>query len=457
MTARALASLLLVPCCLLAQLRLFLLEGQAERLVVGSHDLGAVETGEAREAAFRIRNAGLAEVRLEGLSVAGTGFALSRAPWIPALVEPGSLLDFAVRFEPAAAGSYSATLSLNSQTVLLRAAALPAAVVSLERGGEYRVLASGTAIDFGSVERDSAVARRFRLDNPTPSPLSVTVAVTGAFFRGPAGLDSPVSLAPEEGAAFEVFFEPRAAGAHEGALEINRRTFRLRGTGVDPPFPQPQIFFDPPEAASGRTVRLMIRLASPSRVDGRGELQIEFQPALPELPNDPAIVFLDVRSRSAPFSVLRGEDIARFGPRQDVWFQTGTTAGRILVTAYLGDQREQAALTVGPLPVVIDSLKAARGASSLEVSLTGFDNTRSISQIVFSFCDQAGQLLAPGRLTLEAAGEFRRYFETSALGGVFSLRAGFPVTGDVTAVSELEVEISNSAGVTRSGRVPIRP
>ena len=457
MTPRALAWLLLAPCCLLGQLRLFLLEGSHERLVLGTHDFGEVETGQALEAAFRIRNAGVAPARLETFQVAGTGFALTGNGQSSRALDPGATVDFTVRFEPRAPGPHSAFLTLNTQTVLLRAVALPSSVILIEQAGGRSVLSPSTPVDFGNVELDLSGARRFWLENPNAARLDVTVTVTGASFRGPEGIRPPISLGPGESVAFEVVFGPQQAGIQEGLLEVNRRSVRLRGTGVEPPFPKPLIFFDPPETASGRNVRLTVRLASPPRRSGSGEVQIEFQPALPGLPDDPAIVFLDVRSRSSPLSVLRGEEFVWFGPRQEVWLQTGTTAGRIVVTVHLGDHAERATLTIGPMPVVIDSLKVARGASSLEISLTGFDNTRTASRIVFSFFDAAGQLPAPGRIAMEAAGEFRKYFESSMLGGTFALRAAFPVTGDASGITEAEVEITNSAGVTRSQRVAIRP
>lgn len=455
MTARALACALLAPWCLLAQLRLFVLDGPSERLVVGTLDLGAVETGEALEAAFRIRNAGFDAARVETLTVAGSAFALLGSPQLPATMAPGASLDFRVRFEAAAASSYSAPLRLNSLVVWLRAEALAAAVVSVDDPGGRAVISSAAPVDFGSAERDSSTVRRFWLDNQTASRLTVTVTVTGPAFRGPLGLASPVSLEPRESASFEVLFEPQQAGPLEGALKVNRRTFRLRGAGADPPFPRPQILFDPPTAASAQQVRLALRLSSASRLDSSGEVRLEFQPAVPSGADDPAIVFLSTGKRTAPFTVARGEEAALFDSRPHLEFQTGTTAGRILLTARLGDHLEQAVLTISPMPVLIDSLKATRGESSLEVSLAGFDNTHSASQVAFTFFDPAGRAVAPGRIVIEAATQFRQHFETSGLGGLFSLRAAFPVTGDAAGIAAAEVEITNAAGVTRSGQVSV--
>jgi len=457
MTGRALACLLAAPLCVLAQLRLYVLEGSAERLVAGTCDLGRVETGERRDLGLRVRNSGLGPVRLETLAVAGVGFAVLGNLQLPRTLEAGAAMDLAVRFQPQAPGDYSAVLVVNTQTLLLRATAAPGPVVWLDQGERRMALDSGTAVEFSGVEQGTAGRRRFWLENPHSVGLEAVVSVQGASFRGPVGLASPVTLAPGESAAFEVVFEPSQAGAQTGLLEINQRQFRLLGTGLAPPFPRPRILLEPAEAGSGRNVRVMIRLESAARMGGSGEARISFEPALPHLADDPAIVFSAGASRRAAFTVAAGQDIGLFNQLHEIWIQTGTTAGRITVTAVLGEHREQAILDMRPLPVVIDSLKATRGSSSLEVNFSGFDNTRSSGQVAFSFFDAAGQTLAPGRIAIDAAGEFSRYFETSNLGGVFTLRAGFPVTGDVSAVAAVEVEITNSAGVTRSERVALRP
>ena len=457
MTARALAWLLLAPCTLLGQLRLYLVEAEAERLIVGTHDLGALEIGQRREVSFRVRNVGLLPAPLETLSVSGTAFSLGGPAPPPRVLDPGFALYFSVRFEPALPGQYSAFLSLNSQTVLLRAVAVPAPVLCLERDGACSLLDPATSIDFGPVARGSTSLRRFWLANPSNDRLAVTLTVLWSSFKGPLGLDSPLSLAPAQTVAFDVIFEPQTVGADTGWLKINQRSFRLQGTGLSS-FPKLLLWFDPPEVASGRTLWLTVRLTAPAPEDCRGVAGLDFRSYLPSQPDDPAIAFLaGGTSRWETLEVSQGEDTARFGSERGVWLQTGTTAGRIGITVKLCGQEAWAGLEPKPAPVVIDSLKVTRANGNLEVSLTGFDNTRSASQVAFSFFDPAGQLVAPGRIALDAAAEFQNFYESSKLGGTFTLRAAFPVTGDASAIAAVEVEITNSVGVTRSERTPVRP
>ncbi len=459
---RVLTCGLLAPCCLLAQLQLFLLAGTAERPATASLDLGAVQTGDLLETGFRIRNPGPAPLTLQTLSLAGVGFLLVRNFQVPTTLGAGAALDFLVRFQPIASGAYSASLDeadyyreyvVNRQTALLRAVAQPGATVSLEQGGARTVLTSGATVDFGSVDRRSRLQYRFLLGNQTPASLNLEVVVSGPAFHGPLGLTSPVILPPGNSVSFEVSFEPPATGPHNGTLRVNQRTFQLRGTGLEPPFAIPQIILQSSAARSGQQVKLAVRLASPSPVSGSGDIQMYFTPSVPAARNDPAVLFLASGSRFMRFTVDQEAEVALFNGRSEIEFQTGTTAGAIDFVAQWGDQTARASLTIAPEPVVIDSTRVVRSLASLEVQFTGFDNARSASQLAFTFFDQSGRAVDPGRIALDAAAEFRRYFDSSELGGAFALRAVFPVTGDAAQISAVEIEITSSLGTTQPGRI----
>jgi len=453
MMARALALALVTPACLLAQLQLFLVEGGPERLVSGLVEVGTVEAGDRLEITFRIRNLGLAQVPLQTPKVEGDGFLKIFTSPVPAKLESGATLDFMVRFQPTAAVSYSANLSINNQITVLRGTGLPGATVSVQQGNALSVLSWGGTVDFGTIERDARATRRFLLENRNSVSLSVPVGVTGESFRGPLGLASPVSLKPRDSVVFDVEFAPPGTGPQKGALEVGGRTFQLLGTSLDPPLPKPQIVFQPSTVRSSQQVNLSVRLASVSRTSGSGQVRIDFLPGVPGAANDSAIQFLATGSRAASFTVSPGEDVVRFEGRPEITFQTGTTAGSLVFTVQLGIFTERATLAVAPAPIAISSTRATRSTKSLEVQLTGFDNAHSVSQLAFTFFDQAGAQVEPGRISLDASAEFRRYFDTTEVGGMFTLRAVFPVTGDAAQILAVEVEITSALGTTHSGRV----
>jgi hypothetical protein len=89
----------------------------------------------------------------------------------------------------------------------------------------------------------------------------------------------------------------------------------------------------------------------------------------------------------------------------------------------------------------------------VQLQVNGWDNTRSTSQIVFSFFDSSGSAIAPGNITISAATPFEQYFAGSDLGGVFGLSALFPVTGNSDLVVAAVVQLTNSAGAVQSAQI----
>jgi DNA-binding NarL/FixJ family response regulator len=124
-------------------------------------------------------------------------------------------------------------------------------------------------------------------------------------------------------------------------------------------------------------------------------------------------------------------------------------AGRVTFTVELQSHREQATVELAPAAVEFDSVAAVRAAYSVEVEVRGFDNTRSASALAFTFRDRNGGAIGRGPVRVDAAQDFRRYFEAATLGGVFSLRAVFPVRGNVSEIGSVEVEVVNSQGTAR--------
>jgi hypothetical protein len=169
--------------------------------------------------------------------------------------------------------------------------------------------------------------------------------------------------------------------------------------------------------------------------------------------NDSGILFPGSGSRTIPFTVKEGEAEARFGDVTQAVFQTGTTAGNIVLTAEVGGFTEQTNVVIGSAAVRFDQSAAARNGNSLEVKLTGFDNTHSVGEIAFTFYDRSGQPVQPGAIRVNARDDFKRYFEASTLGGVFALRATFPVAGNAADIQGVEVEFANSHSTTRTPRL----
>src|SRR5437016_4060360 len=132
-----------LPLSAFAQLQLFQYDGTTEKAVGQVYDAGTAAVGESSETRFRVHNAGQASLPLTSLSVAGAGFKISSQPTLPYVLARAAVVEFRVVFSPTAAGSYSATLQVNTINVLLRGTASAGAVLS---SGQTS-LSSGATID----------------------------------------------------------------------------------------------------------------------------------------------------------------------------------------------------------------------------------------------------------------------------------------------------------------------
>ncbi len=88
----------------------------------------------------------------------------------------------------------------------------------------------------------------------------------------------------------------------------------------------------------------------------------------------------------------------------------------------------------------------------LELEITGFDNTRTLNQLAFTFLTSNGDVIQPGAIRVDTTTDFGKYFANSTLGGSFTLKAIFPVAGVITNIGSTQVEVTNSSGVAQSGK-----
>jgi hypothetical protein len=98
----------------------------------------------------------------------------------------------------------------------------------------------------------------------------------------------------------------------------------------------------------------------------------------------------------------------------------------------------------------LTTVQAARESPNLIVTMSGYDNTYSAGQLSFTFYDTTGKAIG-SPIQFNAASNFQRlFYSNNTSGGMFSLQANFPVTGDVTQVGSVTVGVSNSLGQSTS-------
>ncbi len=453
------APLFLAACALCcAQVKLYVITDAAtaaEREVTGSTlELGTAGPGDTIQTRFRMRNVGTTTQQIQTIRTAGQGFTLS-IPSLPYALAPNGLpLDFTVRFSGTGAGAYSANLTAGTISVLLRATVAAAAVLVTESAPGARVdIAAGTTLFAGNIQRGQSGSKALWLENRNSQPLTVrSMGLSGssAFqLRGPV---APLDLPGGASVRFDIDFSPTANQQYSGTLSIDGRTFPLVGTGFDPPLPKPSIVIDG-TAASGQQPKLSIRLESPAASTVSGTLRMEFKPAAG--PDDAAIRFAASGGRNLQVQSREGEAQLSIAQQPDAVFQTGTTAGDLTWTLEIGPHKIVQTMQIPPSAATIASATALRRTQDLDVSITGFDNTRSMNHAAFTFFDASGRPIPPGTIRVDVRRDFDQFFSTSTTGGVFTMRATFPVQGGpATQISGVEVEMVNSAGVANTQRLP---
>jgi hypothetical protein len=457
MITRTLVFLSILSLPALAQIQVLQFDGATETPVGSVVDMGSAGPGDVVEVRFRVRNIGSGATTLQTLSItANSGFKISAAPSLPYTLAPysgpASEAEFRVAFNPMAAGSFSAFLLVNTINVVVRGTATASAVLTL--ANNPTPLAAGAVVDFGSVVRGSNHLQNLTLTNSSTVAITVTsLTVGGTGFRGPIGAMAPMRLTAGQSASFQIAFEPLTGQPAKGTLTVDNRSFSLAGQGLDPPLPTASIVFGLQTVSSAQQNTVSIPLAAASQVNGTGTLTLEFRSGVTGFADDSAIQFMSGPKRVATVSIGVGDTAAKFGTQSSISFQTGTTAGTLVFTLTLPSGIQQTSLAVAPAAVNIDTATCVRQVSQLDVSLIGYDNTYSASQLAFTFFDKTGATMQPGVIRVDVTSDFRLYFNSTKAGGVFALLATFPVSGNSALVVAVDIQITNSAGVVKVQRI----
>ena len=430
-----------------AQFQLYAVNGTLVQPVVHSYDFGNVAPGTSASAVLQITNISTQPETLNLLTVTGSGFsvATANAPVLPVSLGPQQSVAFTLVFQASAPGLYNGTLnSVGFATSLT-------ATVPVELTDEW-VTAKGTQllsagpVNFGPVPVGQSPTVEVLLLNQTSVSLPVpAVSVSGPGFSLASQPAAGATVKPSASAALEIQFSPTAAAAYSGTLVIGGQNFVLTGTGVVPPLPTPTIVITLAEPDSARQGTIAVNLSATAQTAAIGTVTLTFVPqASIAGPADTGVAFAS-GGQSATFNVFIGQKQGIFGSTNtSLPFATGTTAGVLTVTVELGSNTVGQTITILPAVVGVTAAQGARSANSVEVDVTGFDNTRTAGALSFAFFDALGNAIgAP--VPANGANDFAAYFQNSA-GGTFKLKAVFPVSGDTSQIASFQATVTNSAG-----------
>ncbi|MEP2028230.1 MAG: S8 family serine peptidase [Paracoccaceae bacterium] len=170
---------------------------------------------------LQVFNVGEAELVINDVFVAGGGpvFEVDPLPLTPLVIDPGSEVDFTVRYTPSAQGaSDSAVLRIESNDPLTPEYDLD---LSGEGGIATAALAIANAGDFGTVCEGEFVDRGLSVNNSGTCPLVVTaINSTDPAFIVPMVVDFPLVVAAGDTINLPLRFQPTASGAASSTISV---------------------------------------------------------------------------------------------------------------------------------------------------------------------------------------------------------------------------------------------
>jgi len=196
---------------------------------------GNVLIGSSPSVAVTLTNTGGSSVTISNATVSGTGFSFNGLT-LPLTLPAGQTTSFNVVFAPAAAGSSTGTVVIDSNAVD------PTLDVALSGTGvtQGQITPNPTSLSFGNVVSGGSKTLTETLTNSGGTSLTISAATASGSGFTLSGLNLPLTLTAGQSTTFSVQFAPTAAGSATGNVNITSNganpslDIALSGTGVTP-------------------------------------------------------------------------------------------------------------------------------------------------------------------------------------------------------------------------------
>lgn len=364
-----------------------------------------------------------------------------------------------------ASGSLPAGLSLNASTGAITgtpttagSTAFTAQVADSGNGRATAQLAltvgaSTLGISTAASLPQGAIATAYSL---TLTAIGGTPPYTWSITAGslPAGLNL-------DGASGNISGTPSAEGSFTFNLRVtdavSNHADQLESINVSSgPPPVPTLSFGQLPATSGSVVQIPIDLVLSASYEQAvtGQISLSFTPDAIVPKDDPAIQFSN-GGRTANFTIPAGTTHAVFSGSSLV-LQTGSVAGtlHLSVTSSLSGGNLSNTITVARAAPLIGAATVIRSASSFQIQVTGFSNSRDLTSAHLHFTAAAGQVLQTSDLTVDLNTAATQWFSgdvSAGFGGQFLLVIPFTVDqGSMAGLSSAGVQLQNAQGASSS-------
>lgn len=210
----------------------------------------------------------------------------------------------------------------------------------------------------------------------------------------------------------------------------------------------------PTTAISSTQLTSTVTFSGTYPVDVAVTLTLTFTPL--NGPDDPNIQFA-TGGRTTTVTVKGGTTVSL----SNISIQTGTVAGTILITAQLTASENNITplpaptrtILIPPAAPTLTSVTAASDGNAFTVTLVGFDPTRTITQLTFSFTAAAGSTLQTSIFTIPVTSLFNAWYQSeqaAQYGSQFSFTIPFTVSGSVSGLASVSVMATNPTGISNS-------
>jgi hypothetical protein len=219
----------------------------------------------------------------------------------------------------------------------------------------------------------------------------------------------------------------------------------------------------PTSAAAGQTVPVSVTLSKPLPIDQASVVAQQFYPDPKVAVSDPTVAF----SANANAVIISAPNLVGFplqpnatsGP-PGTTLNVGTTAGDIVVVAYLGAYfRRQLTPAQAPYRIihidraapVIQNLTAASSGSGVTLSMTAFSTSRDLTQAVITLTAAPGVTLATNTITVPLASAASAWYGSSQsqqYGTQFGLSIPINLGDGAKDVTSVSVTLANSVGTS---------
>lgn len=430
----------------------------------GVVDLGEIELGRRKRAWIRVRNEGNDDGVIAGVAISGEGYGLLDPPLAQTPVKVGGEIWFGVSLMATQPGRQTGRLRIGADTFVLSASVFGALLEYSYRTGTAVVVQTGGLVVLPAAAVGQTTAVQFVVENRgnrAAEIATISLSGSGKAFQL-AGLPAlPARLEPDDRLEFQIRFTPLLPGANTDVLSVGTALFNLAGSAAALP-ELPAYRFEGPSGTvapmTQTSVGLTLQTAYPVTLRGTLTMVVDST----GFGADPAVQF-STGGRVVSFTIPAGQTQAVFpNGTTRIRFQTGTAAGRIILTpSFVADggidrtppTPAQLELTVPEQAPVVLAARLEASLTSLNVVVTGYTTPRNLTKLEVTVRRKNGRADAFAFDVSSASALWFGSAGSLSYGGLFTATAPFTILGSANdrtkLLEELEgvtVKVSNSSG-----------